>query len=59
MSYFQRVLKSAKYQNDDTTVVIEAVEKKRQINRADYEKQKEHNLEMVNYISMRHAQKLV
>lgn len=56
---FPEVLKSAKYTANDTTVVIDAVEKKRQINRADYEKQKEHNLEMVNYISMRHAQKLV
>lgn len=55
---FPTILKYVKYV-DGREINIAAVEKKRQANRHDYEKQKEYNLEMVNYISMRHAQKLV
>jgi len=57
---FPDILKHVKYydtKNKNKIVTIPKVSEKRKAKRMEYEKQKHHNLEMVAYISMRHAQK--
>lgn len=56
---FPDMLKYVKYETDGHLHEVKEVSKQREQNRIEYEKQKLHNLEMVNYISLRHAQKLV
>ena len=58
---FPEVMKYIKYTDPTTGKLIENkdITKKRKDNREEYEQSKLHNLEMVNYIAMRHSQKLV
>lgn len=57
---FPEIIKTVKYYDTNKNIVeIPEVRKIREKNRDEYEKQKIQNLEMVNYIAMRHNQKLV
>lgn len=55
---FPEIIKTAKYYEGDKSVEIEKVREMRENTRADYEREKINNLEMVNYIAMRHSRKL-
>jgi hypothetical protein len=56
---FPEFLKHVKYYDKKTNklVIVPKVSEIRKTNRVEYENQKNHNLEMVSYISMRHSQK--
>ncbi len=57
---FPDILKYVKYVDDKGKLIeIKDVAEQRKKNRDEYEREKLHNLEMVNYIAMRHTQKMV
>lgn len=56
---FPEILKYVKYVDDKGELIeVKEVTEKRKANRKEYEQEKLHNLEMMSYIAMRHAQKI-